>query len=403
MSLFKNRRILIGVTGSIAAFKTLELISELNKQGAELRIILTKSAEKFVTPLSFQAFCPNQVYTDLWTDPMAHIHLAKWADLVLIAPASANCMARMVAGFADDLLYSMLLATSAPVVLAPAMNQAMWRHVATQENYTKLQTRGVFFLGPNIGLQACGDIGPGRMCEVEDMLDALPRFSEKPFLAGKKVLITAGPTEEALDPVRCLTNRSSGKMGYALAKSAYHHGAEEVILVSGPTALKVPACVTHIPVRSALEMREAVLKKAPQVDLLIAAAAIGDFSFCNISAQKLKKSQIPGHFQLMPNPDILVEVSALPDKPVLVGFAAETEHLLENATAKLLKKNLDFIIANQVGEGLCFGEEEQEVFMISADQSVQHFPKAPKSIIAQQILQALADFFQTEPGPHRQK
>lgn len=267
------------------------------------------------------------------------------------------------------------------------MNQAMWTHPATQKNRQKLLTRGVHFLGPDSGLQACGDIGEGRMMEVVDILDALPRFWEAPFLTGKTVLITAGPTEEAWDPVRYLTNRSSGKMGYALARAAYYHGAK-VILISGPTALPPPAFVEFIPVKSAEEMHKAVLANALKVDIFISAAAVCDFTFETKLPHKLKKSHPKEPITLVKTPDILTAVSRLKNRPLLVGFAAETEHLLDNAKAKLDQKNLDFIIANQVGDGLCFGEDEQEVVILGKNSQI-HLPKTNKRLLASQILQNL--------------
>lgn len=385
MTQFKNRQILLGVTGSIAAYKSVELVSELRKLGAEVRIIMTDSAQKFIQPLSFEAFCPQQVFTGLWADPMAHIHLAKWAELIVVAPASANCLAKMARGLADDLLHSTLLASRAPIALAPAMNQAMWAHPATEENRQKLLARGVHFLGPDSGLQACGDVGEGRMMEGADILDALPRFWATPFLKGKTVLITAGPTEEAWDPVRYLTNKSSGKMGYALARAAYYHGAK-VILISGPTALPAPAFVEFIAVTSAEEMRIAVLNHAPRADLFISAAAVSDFRFEQPLPHKLKKSKAAPSLRLVKTPDILSELAHWKERPLLVGFAAETEHLLEHAKAKLQQKNLDFIIANQVGKDLCFGQDEQEVFVLGKNNSLTPLPKTNKLELASQIL-----------------
>jgi phosphopantothenoylcysteine decarboxylase/phosphopantothenate--cysteine ligase len=382
MHYLKDRKILVGVTGSIAAYKALELVSRLKQLGAEVRVVMTQNAEQFVTPLSFATLSQNEVLTNTFTDPLAHIALAKWPELILIAPATANIMAKYAHGFGDDLLTTILLATTAKVAIAPAMNQAMWAHPAVQENYAKLQARNVDFIGPAAGLQACGDVGLGRMAEVDDIINVLPKYFQPQILAGKKVVITAGPTQEPLDPVRYLTNYSSGKMGYALAASCYYHGAE-VILISGPTGLKAPAGCGLIKVTTAQEMQAQVLAQA-DADIIIGCAAVCDFKAQDYQSHKIKKSG-DLNLNLALNEDIMATLGKQKHKAMLIGFAAETENLIENAKKKLQNKKLDMIIANPVGDGVGFNQDEQEIFVITVKDTV-HLPKQAKAMLADQII-----------------
>ena len=396
----KNRRILVGVTGSIAAYKSLELVSQLKQQGAEVRVVMTRHAREFVTPLSFATLCGHPVLDYLFSDPLAHIELAKWAELIVIAPATAHSIAKWTVGLADDLLSALLLATEAAVVIAPAMNQQMWAHSVVQHNLDCLKKRGIHVIGPASGLQACGDQGLGRMSEVQDILQFLPRFFQPQTLRGKTILINAGPTQEALDPVRYLSNYSSGKMGYALARSAYYQGAR-VILISGPSALIPPPFCEVIQVKSAAEMQGAVHTKINEVDVFIACAAICDFKPSQVSAQKIKKHQAHLNLKLIQNSDIISSVSHLQKKPFVLGFAAETENVLENAQKKLRDKYLDAIIANQVGENLGFNQEEQAVFILN-HAGVTHLSRAPKAILADQIIAWVSAVLEASVIPRRQ-
>ena len=344
-------KILLGISGGIAAYKAAELVRGLRADGAEVRVVMTAAAQSFITPLTMQALSGNDVRCDL-LDPraeagMGHIELARWADLVLVAPATADLMARLAAGMADDLLTTLALATAAPVVLAPAMNHRMWLHSATQENLSRLQGRGVRILGPAEGDQACGDWGPGRMLEPTAILEViLPPVDSG--LAGRRVLVTAGPTREALDPVRYIGNRSSGRMGYALARSLSDRGAD-VVLVSGPSALAAPNRVDLIPVESALDMQSAVMSRIAGCDIFVAAAAVADYRPEASVGEKIKKDQAELSLRLVKNPDILAGVAALPEGPFTVGFAAETQRLEEYAQKKLDAKGLNMIAANLVG------------------------------------------------------
>jgi phosphopantothenoylcysteine decarboxylase/phosphopantothenate--cysteine ligase len=331
----KGRKILLGVTGGIAAYKSAQLVRRLRETGAEVRVVMTPAARAFVSPLTFQALSGNPVRWKL-LDPqaeagMGHIELARWADLVLVAPASADFMARAAQGLADDLLTTLCLASAAPLVLAPAMNQQMWRHAATQANAALLQARGVVLLGPAAGEQACGDVGPGRMLEPEAILAALPvaEGATGP-LAGVPLLITAGPTREPLDPVRFLSNRSSGRMGYALAEALARLGAR-VCLISGPVALDAPPGVERVLVETALEMQAAVLERVGEARIFVAAAAVADYRPVESAPAKIKKGQAELGLRLVRNPDILAQVAALPDAPFTLGFAAETERVEEYA------------------------------------------------------------------------
>lgn len=363
----KRENILLGVTGGIAAYKSADLVRRLRDAGADVRVVMTRGARAFVTPLTFQAVSGNPVHTDLLDEHaeagMGHIELARWADRVLVAPATADFLARLAHGLADDLLSTVCLATAAPVVAAPAMNQHMWEHPATQDNCRLLVERGVRLIGPESGSQACGETGPGRMTEPADLVSALmgrPGAS----LAGRRVVVTAGPTYEDLDPVRYIGNRSSGRMGFAVAAAAAEAGAR-VSLVAGPVGLPTPAGVERTDVRSAVEMRDAVLERVLGADLFFGVAAVADYRPRRLAVQKLKKGPERQQLELVRNPDIIAEVAALPNAPMTIGFAAETEGLAKHAREKLSAKRLDMIAANRVGrEGSGFDSEQNEIVLM---------------------------------------
>ena len=343
-------KVLLGVSGGIAAYKAAELVRRLREAGAEVRVVMTAAAQAFVAPLTFQALSGQEVRSDLLDAHaeagMGHIELARWADLILIAPATADLLARLAHGLADDLLTTLVLASAAPLVVAPAMNQAMWRHPATQDNLRTLRGRGVQVLGPAEGGQACGDTGPGRMLEPLEIVAALSPRCALP--AGCRVLVTAGPTREPLDPVRFVGNRSSGRMGYAVAQALVARGAE-VCLVSGPSALEPPAVGELVKVETASEMHAAVMARVARCDVFVAVAAVADYRPVAPHPTKIKKSDEEMTLRLVKNPDILAEVAALPRGPFTVGFAAETEEVEMHARGKLKAKGLDMIAANLVG------------------------------------------------------
>ncbi|MFC2552846.1 MAG: bifunctional phosphopantothenoylcysteine decarboxylase/phosphopantothenate--cysteine ligase CoaBC [Rodentibacter sp.] len=358
-----GKRFIIGITGGIAAYKTIELIRLLRKAGAEVRVVLTPAAAEFVTPLTLQAISGNVVSQSL-LDPhaefaMGHIELAKWANAVLIAPASADFIARFSVGMANDLLSTICLATCAPIFLAPAMNQQMFHQSITQQNLTALKARGVRLIGPNSGVQACGDIGSGRMSEPMEIFTALfDFFVQSQDLRDLSVAITAGPTREAIDPVRYISNHSSGKMGFALATAFAERGAS-VTLISGPVNLLTPQNVTRVDVTSAQEMCQAALKSAVENQIFIGCAAVADYRLAEVSAQKIKKSGEELSLKLIRNPDIITEVAHLSEnRPFTVGFAAETQNLADYAQDKLQRKNLDMICANDVSGGQAFNTDE---------------------------------------------
>ncbi len=349
MKSLSNKRILLGITGGIAAYKSAELCRLLVKAGAEVRVVMTSAAMEFITPLTMQALSGNRVHTQL-LDPeaeagMGHIELARWPDLVLIAPCSANFMATLADGNANDILSTLVLACKAPIAVAPAMNQAMWSNHATQENLQRLKTRGFRIWGPASGEQACGDIGLGRMLEPAQLLQESAAQFEEGLLAGLRLVITAGPTQEALDPVRYLSNHSSGKMGYALAAEAAHQGAI-VTLISGPVALATPERVKRIDVVSAQQMLEACLSAVDGCDIFIGVAAVADYRPARVSEQKIKKTDETLSLALVKNPDIISCISALPTRPFTVGFAAETTNIEAQGREKLARKKLDLLFAN---------------------------------------------------------
>ena len=387
-----GKRIVLGVTGGISAYKAAFLVRLLRKNGANVRVVMTQSATKFVTPLTFQALSAKPVHTellDLNTETaMGHIELAKWADLILIAPASANFIARYANGFAEDLLSTLCLATDSPVIIAPAMNQQMWRNQATQENLERINTRGITVVGPTAGVQACGDDGPGRMLEPEEIVVCTANMFQTNILTGSRLLVTAGPTREAIDPVRFLSNRSSGRMGYAVATAAAEAGAD-VTLISGPVDLAAIGIEKVIHVTSAEEMQESVMQRINNIDIFISAAAVADYRVQKISEQKIKKSDDTYELIMKKNPDILAGVSALYDAPFTVGFAAETENLELNAQTKLHLKNLDMIAANQVDKklGIDCDENALTIFWKTGREKL---PLAPKNKLARSLIKLIA-------------
>ena len=387
-----GKRIVLGVTGGISAYKAAFLVRLLRKNGANVRVVMTQSATKFVAPLTFQALSEKPVHTellDLNTETaMGHIELAKWADLILIAPASANFIARYANGFAEDLLSTLCLATDSPVIIAPAMNQQMWRNQATQENLERINARGITVVGPTAGVQACGDDGPGRMLEPEEIVVHTANIFQTNILTGSRLLVTAGPTREAIDPVRFLSNRSSGRMGYAVATAAAEAGAD-VTLISGPVDLAAIGIEKVIHVTSAEEMQESVMQRINNIDIFISAAAVADYRVQKISEQKIKKSDDTYELIMQKNPDILAEVSALYDAPFTVGFAAETENLELNAQTKLHLKNLDMIAANQVDKklGIDCDENSLTIFWKTGREKL---PLAPKNKLARSLIKLIA-------------
>jgi phosphopantothenoylcysteine decarboxylase/phosphopantothenate--cysteine ligase len=351
-------RVLLGVTGGIAAYKSAELVRRLREQGVEVQVVMTEGARQFIGPLTFQALSGRPVRSDLWDATaeaaMGHIELARWAERIVIAPASADFLARLAHGHANDLLSTLCLATDAPIAVAPAMNRLMWANAATQANVATLRARGVTILGPAEGEQACGETGAGRMVEPAEILAALsPRPRATGTLASRKVLLTAGPTRERIDPVRFITNRSSGKMGYAVAEAARDAGAD-VVIVSGPVNLPTPAGVRCVDVETAEQMMEAVRAHLPGTDIFIAAAAVSDYRPVQIAAEKIKKTSDSLMLAMSRTTDILATVAAGAPRPFVVGFAAETQNVERNALAKLEGKRLDMIAANQVGDRLAF-------------------------------------------------
>jgi len=397
MQRLTNRQIVLGITGGIAAYKSAELTRILKGAGADVRVVMTPAATEFITPLTMQALSGHQVHLHL-LDPeaeagMGHIELAKWADMILIAPASADFMARLDNGQGNDLLTTICLATESPIVLAPAMNQAMWRDTQTQANAKSLQSKGVQLLGPGIGEQACGDTGPGRMLEPQDIAEQVAEMFDLGLLTGKKVFITAGPTREAMDPVRYISNHSSGKMGYALAEAAIDAGAE-VTLISGPVNLPAPQRCKRIMVESAEQMLAASLDKIDQCDIFIASAAVADYRPAAIAEHKMKKGKEEiMELHLVKNPDIVATVANLEKKPFTVGFAAETRDVISYAQGKLVRKNLDLIIANDVSRtDIGFNSDENAVTVVGRHQ-VEELPQSSKRQLAGQLITLIADHY----------
>ncbi|HCE41501.1 MAG: bifunctional phosphopantothenoylcysteine decarboxylase/phosphopantothenate--cysteine ligase CoaBC [Alcanivorax sp.] len=389
-----NKRILLGVTGGIAAYKAAELVRRLQDAGAEVRVVMTQGACEFITPLTMQALSGHPVHTDL-LDPraeaaMGHIELARWADLVLIAPASANFLARLAYGHGNDLLSTLCLATGAPIAVAPAMNQQMWADPATQKNQLILQEKGIHIFGPGDGSQACGEVGPGRMQDPEAIIHQAAEVFDYDLLTGKHVVITAGPTREPIDPVRYLTNKSSGKMGFALAAAAAEAGAR-VTLIAGPVALPTPNRVRRIDVVRAEDMHQASLDAVEQgCDIFIATAAVADYRPTVTADHKIKKSTEEIHLTLVKNPDIIAAVASHANRPFTVGFAAETQDVIQYAQAKLKNKNLDMIATNDVsGSDVGFNSDNNALTVIWPG-GHKVLPLASKAQIAKQLVELIA-------------
>lgn len=392
-----NRRILLGVSGGIAAYKSAELIRRLQDLGADVRVVMTRAAQEFITPLTLQALSGNPVHVDL-LDPaaeaaMGHIELARWADVMLVAPASADVIARIAQGNGNDLLTTACLARRCELIIAPAMNEAMWHHQATQDNLALLETRGVHQIGPASGGQACGDVGMGRMSEPAVLAQEIANQFQTGTLAGKSVVITAGPTREAIDPVRYISNHSSGKMGYSLAQAAVDAGAK-VTLISGPTALACPDYVTRIDVISAEDMHQASMAQLEHCDIFIASAAVADFRPATIAEQKMKKTASDTMtINMVKNPDIVASVASATDKPFVVGFAAETHDVIAYAKDKLVRKKLDMIIANDVSDSAIGFNSDHNVVTVLTKNNLIELPEASKRQLATTIVEHIAHEF----------
>ncbi len=395
-----NRRILVGISGGIAAYKSAELVRRLIDLGADVRVAMTKAAQEFITPLTLQALSGKPVSTDLLNTEaeaaMGHIELARWADLIVIAPASADIISRLAKGAGDDILTTLCLARRCPLAIAPAMNQAMWHNSSTQDNLATLQKHNIHQFGPDKGGQACGDIGFGRMSEPNELAQEVCQLFKTRTLEGKKVVITAGPTREAIDPVRYISNYSSGKMGYALAQAAAEAGAR-TILISGPTNLATPEHVECISVVSADEMLEACMNQVYEshtpCDIFIASAAVADYRPVDIAQQKIKKTdQDTMMLKMIKNPDIVASIANRTDSPLMIGFAAETQNVLENAQSKLLKKQLDLVVANDVSKtNIGFNSDDNAVTIITKD-AVTEVPEKSKVQIAADIIDYVATY-----------
>lgn len=389
MQVLLDKKIVLGVSGGIAAYKIPELVRRLKDQGADVRVVMTEGAKAFITPLTLQAVSGNAVADSLLDTEaelaMGHIELAKWADLIIIAPATADIIARITAGIANDLLTTLCLATSAPIALAPAMNQQMWHAVATQANVVTLDKRGYHLWGPGSGEQACGDIGLGRMLDVSDLVDLSNDFFADKYLQGQHWMITAGPTREAIDPVRYISNHSSGKMGYAIAHAALRAGAK-VTLISGPVAISPPIGCQLIPVTSADEMHQQALTYAKECTTFVACAAVADYRVAHVAEQKIKKTNDNMQLELVKNHDIVADVATLSEKPFIVGFAAETQNVEHYARGKLMRKNLDLIAANDVAKsGQGFNSDNNALTLFSAIDKTE-IPLANKQVIAKKLV-----------------
>lgn len=385
MVMLANQKFLIGVTGAIAAYKSVELVRRLRDEGALVRVVMTDSAKAFITPLTFQAVSGYPVASDLFLSAsisgMEHIDLARWCDFVLIAPANANFISRLAHGRADDLLTTLCLATQAPVAVAPSMNQRMWHNKIIQVNVNRLREYGIYVFGPSIGAQACGEYGPGRLLEPEELIDQLKITCTEKVLLGKRILITAGPTQEAIDPVRYLTNHSSGKMGYALAEAAAAMGAE-ITLISGPTQLMVSPKINRVNVTSTIQMFDAVMQRIADCDVFISAAAVSDYRAKDRVSQKIKKSEKNMTLDLVRNPDIISSVGKLSKKPFIIGFALETDNHLINAKTKLRQKNMDMIVLNSES---ALNSDENVVTVIDRLEQMKNF-SASKTFIAIELM-----------------
>lgn len=400
---FLNKKILVGLSGGIAAYKSAYLVRELTRLGAEVRVVMTQSAQQFITPMTLQALSGHDVRCDVFDSEaeraMGHIELARWADYLVIAPASANCLAKMAHGLADDLLSTLYLVTETPVMVCPAMNRSMWAHPATMANVETLLHRGVLMVGPEEGSQACGEYGLGRMSEVDAIVNALRLCDVSQLLRGSRLLITAGGTREAIDPVRYISNRSSGKMGYALAAAAQMAGAE-VTLISGPTALPAPQGVMCHRVNTAREMCDAVMQYLEQGMIFIGAAAVADYTIEAPERHKIKrKGQTSMTLDLVATPDIVSTVVASQKAAYTVAFAAETQDILKHAEAKRHAKQVDMVIANQVGQGLGFDVDDNQVVVLTKFASIE-LPLTHKVRLAAQIIAALAANISVSPSRH---
>ncbi|MFZ1907174.1 MAG: bifunctional phosphopantothenoylcysteine decarboxylase/phosphopantothenate--cysteine ligase CoaBC [Steroidobacteraceae bacterium] len=396
----QGKHILLGVTGGIAAYKSPDLVRRLRERGAEVQVVMTEAARQFVTPTTFQAVSGRPVRTDLWDAAaeaaMGHIELARWAHFVLIAPASADFLARIAAGLADDLLATLCLATEAPIAAAPAMNHIMWANAVTRANVATLAARGVRLLGPAEGDQACGEIGEGRMLEPLELADRLQALLGGGALAGRRVLVSAGPTRERIDPVRFISNRSSGKMGFAVAQAAREAGAS-VVLVAGPVSLPTPAGVTRIDVESAADMLAAVLREVAGTDVFISTAAVADYRPARAAEQKIKKTSDTLDLSMERTADVLATVAARPERPFVVGFAAETQAVEQNARTKLMKKNLDMIVGNEVGHDKAFDCDDNELIVLS--RSARHeLGRADKLTLARGLVTLIARELEARAG-----
>ncbi len=392
----KGKRVLLGVTGGIAAYKCPDLVRRLRERGAEVQVVMTEAAREFVTATTFQAVSGRPVRADLWDAAaeaaMGHIELARWAHIVLIAPATADFLARLATGQANDLLTTLCLATEAPVAVAPAMNHVMWSNLATRANMITLQQRGIHILGPGSGDQACGEVGEGRMLEPLDLADRIAALQpgNGPLL-GRRVLVSAGPTRERIDPVRFISNRSSGKMGFAVAQAAREAGAE-VVLVSGPVSLPTPSGIRRVDVESAADMLTAVLREIEGTDIFISTAAVADYRPAHPADQKIKKATDTLDLCMERTADVLATVASRPERPFVVGFAAETESVEQNARIKLLKKNLDLIAANEVGHDKAFDCEDNQLVVLSRT-GRRELGKASKLTLARELVALIAESF----------
>ena len=404
MPTLSGQRILVGVTGGIAAYKSPELVRLLMEQGATVRVAMTPSATKFISPLTMQAVSQQPIHTSLLDteaeNGMGHIELARWADQIIIAPATANFIAKLAVGLADDLLSAICLASEIPIAIAPAMNQLMWHNLATQKNVAILIERGVSVLGPDSGIQACGDIGLGRMVEPVLLLDWFHNQPLSDLLADTRVLITAGPTWEAVDPVRALTNHSSGKMGYAIADSALRAGAD-VTLISGPTNLSPPGVAELHSVTTAEEMFRNVENIIADIDIFIGVAAVADYRPKTVRSEKLKKSDTSIQIELVPNPDILSSVTSRSSPPFTIGFAAETTDLVQNARKKLREKKADLMVANTIGQGGApFGKEFNSLILIDHRHEID-LGSGTKQLLADRLIMEIAPrYYATNSSPH---
>jgi len=391
----RQKRIVIGITGGIAAYKAAELVRLLVQDGIEVQVVMTQAACGFITPATLQALSGRPVFTDMWdgrvADNMAHIELSRGASLIVVAPATADFLAKIANGLADDLLSTLCIARECPLLVAPAMNRQMWGNQATQRNVVQLERDGIIVLGPASGDQACGETGMGRMLEARQIYDEINSYMQPALLAGQQVLITAGPTFEPIDAVRGITNRSSGKMGYAVARAALDAGAK-VILVSGPTALEAPATAQLIPVETASEMFAMVRKHAAAADIFVSVAAVADYRVDKPSKQKIKKSERDLNLKLVANPDILAWVAALPKPPFCVGFAAESEKLHQYAEEKRRRKKLPLLAANLAQNAI--GADDNELTLFD-DTGAHSLPRAPKTVLARQLVAHIAKLYES--------